>query len=436
MVKKELFGQLKLPQSFTDGDQAEVVASIHNDAIDKGPIDVTLKTTIGGKSVEEKKTITVDGKGIREVAFPVDLKGERGEGRGEREAIAFELTVAAGGQRRRVAADRAACALRRAGLCRGVGRGHDRYDRLGRTAEEHGDRTADAFDPRRADDRPKPAGRAVRRAAAVPVRGGPNRLGHRDRHERPDGRASGCRNCSGVSRDAAGPQAEGLDARIRSAVSLLVSSQNSDGGWGWTGAGGASERYATSRALWALSLARKAGYNVPDDQFQKAVGLAQKQIAAVADNDYESKAILLHALSTAGQGDFALANRLHRERLQLSTGGAGLSGAGLGRNGSQADGRRIARRAGQAKSRQRCVAPHGGRRVRCPGANRRPSCTRFGRWRSSRSRRSRRRRRRSSIGSWPIASAIAGRPTRRPGPPRWRCAAGRPKPASTASATR
>ena len=67
-----------------------------------------------------------------------------------------------------------------------------------------------------------------------------------------------------------------LDARIRSAISLLLSSQSGDGGWGWTGSGGASERYATSRVLWALSLARKAGYNVPDDQFQKAVGSGAK----------------------------------------------------------------------------------------------------------------------------------------------------------------
>ena len=42
VVKKDLFGQLKLPQSFTDGDQAEVIASVCNDAIDKGQIEVTL----------------------------------------------------------------------------------------------------------------------------------------------------------------------------------------------------------------------------------------------------------------------------------------------------------------------------------------------------------------------------------------------------------
>ena len=50
---------MKLPLAFTDGDEAEIQATVHNDAVDKGPIEVTLKTTIGGKTVEEKKTLDV-----------------------------------------------------------------------------------------------------------------------------------------------------------------------------------------------------------------------------------------------------------------------------------------------------------------------------------------------------------------------------------------
>ena len=46
VAKKELFGQLKLPMAFTDGDEAEVVASVHNDALEEGKINVTLKTSI------------------------------------------------------------------------------------------------------------------------------------------------------------------------------------------------------------------------------------------------------------------------------------------------------------------------------------------------------------------------------------------------------
>jgi hypothetical protein len=61
-VKKDLFGQLKLPLSFTDGDQADVLASVHNDAVEEGQIEVTLKTTIAGRTIEEKKTLDVKAK--------------------------------------------------------------------------------------------------------------------------------------------------------------------------------------------------------------------------------------------------------------------------------------------------------------------------------------------------------------------------------------
>ena len=104
------------------------------------------------------------------------------------------------------------------------------------------------------------------------------------------------------------------------AVSLLGAAQNEDGGWSWTGRGGRSDRYATSRAVWALSLSRKAGYHVPEEPFHKAVAWLQNEFVATAEGDYETKAILLHALATVGKADFAVANRLYRERQRLSAG--------------------------------------------------------------------------------------------------------------------
>ena len=70
--------------------------------------------------------------------------------------------------------------------------------------------------------------------------------------------------------------------------------------------------------MWALSLAKTAGYTSARDAAEKANAYLQNQVAATSDTDYESKAILLHALTTVGHGDFALANRLYRERPSLS----------------------------------------------------------------------------------------------------------------------
>ena len=73
-MKKDLFGEIKLPLAFTDGDTAEIPVTVHNDAIEKGTIEVVLRTTIGGRRVEETKTIEVTGKGSPEVNFKVELK--------------------------------------------------------------------------------------------------------------------------------------------------------------------------------------------------------------------------------------------------------------------------------------------------------------------------------------------------------------------------
>ena len=107
---------------------------------------------------------------------------------------------------------------------------------------------------------------------------------------------------------------------MRSSLSLLVSSQNDDGGWSWAGGTSSSNRYTSSRAVWALSLAKAAGYKVADDIFEKAIGYIQSQIATTAETDYDSKSVLLAAMASAGRGDFTLANRLYRNRPSLSTG--------------------------------------------------------------------------------------------------------------------
>ena len=59
--------------------RAEVLATVHNDAIEKGKISVTLSTTIAGRSVSETKTIDVAAKGLHETSFSCELRRPKGE---------------------------------------------------------------------------------------------------------------------------------------------------------------------------------------------------------------------------------------------------------------------------------------------------------------------------------------------------------------------
>ena len=47
---KDLFGELKAPLAFTDGDTAEIEAVVSNDAVEAGDVTLTLATTIGDKT--------------------------------------------------------------------------------------------------------------------------------------------------------------------------------------------------------------------------------------------------------------------------------------------------------------------------------------------------------------------------------------------------
>ncbi|HET6879013.1 MAG TPA: tetratricopeptide repeat protein, partial [Pirellulales bacterium] len=358
VVKKELFGELKLPLAFTDGDRAEIQTTIHNDAIEEGTIEVTLKTTIGGKTVEEKKTVEA-AKGMTELPFSVELKlpadasvgnalrgVPRADARGVPGADAPRVPGAADGAPRQgsrngtesvpysgveieltIVAGERRDVVKRTVLIRPYG--------MPVFAAASGSATSDttAFVE-------SPEGMTLE-SPTLEVIVGPNmeqslldallapapmcqletfRLASGMETSTSDLMAAlGLQKLLGTTRQAGTPQAEALDSRIRSSLSLLVSSQNDDGGWSWAGKTG-SNRYTSSRAIWALSLAKGAGYKVADDVFEKAIHYLQGEITSTAESDYDSKAVLLAALASSGRGDFTLANRLYRNRPGLSTG--------------------------------------------------------------------------------------------------------------------
>ncbi len=322
-VKKDLFGQLKLPLGFTDGDRARIEAAVHNDVLPEGRIDVVLATTIGGRTVQQRKTLEVKSKGIENVTFDVELTrpaapdAETPEPAPEVEVL-FELTVIAGDSKDVV--------------CRTVPLrpyGTPVYATAAGSAAA--DTTAWVAPPEGMTfERPGLQiliGPSVEQSlldivlAPAPwcqVEGARFTAGLESATS--DLLAAlGLMRLLGGTREAGGPQADALDTRVRSAIGLLVAAQNDDGGWSWTGRAGASDGYVSARAVWALAMARRAGFHVPDACHDKALTFLQGQVAAAAETDYESRAILLHALAVAGQGDFALANRLYRNRPGLGT---------------------------------------------------------------------------------------------------------------------
>ncbi len=327
-VKKDLFGELKLPAAFTDGDNAEVLATIHNGQMEKGRIRVTLKTTIAGRTVSETKTIDVAAKGLHETTFSCDLRRPEGEQiRGAvppQVDVEFELTVAV--EAEGAAAGPAADVVRQAVPLKPYG--------MPVFATASGTATSDMtawVEPPKDMAIAGPSlqilvGPTVERslvdivlAPAPRCQLETSRLASGMESTTSDLMALvGLQELLSASRAQGTPDLQAIDQRIRGATSALVSSQNDDGGWSWTGRGGPSDRYASARAVWALALAGKAAYKVSKEASDKATAYLQSQIAATDADDYESKAILLHALTVAGQEDFTLANRLHRSRPVLS----------------------------------------------------------------------------------------------------------------------
>lgn len=315
VTKKDLFGEMKVPLAFTVGDKAEVLVEVHNTTPKDATIEVKLKTTIGEKTTELKKSVAVKQTGIEEVSFPVEItSGETAE---------FELAVASG-ELRDVSSR--SVTIKPYGLP------------VFATASGSSSQNTTAY-----INHPvgvvaeNPAleliiGPSVNRALLDAVLSSTAGLYERSFHQpRSDLERAisdvlggvGLMKMVGQSRTSNTPEAQALAGKIQAGISLITSSQRDDGGWSWSGQPKTekSDRYLTSRTVWALSAARKAGFAVGQESFDKGVQHLQSAFAVSGESENEAKAIILHGLAEAGVADFAHANRLHRSRNTLSASG-------------------------------------------------------------------------------------------------------------------
>lgn len=114
------------------------------------------------------------------------------------------------------------------------------------------------------------------------------------------------------------PDIQALSDRARSLISSLVVSQRGNGGWTWTRSNKYTDWAVTAMSYWALSRARQSGLKVRSKTLARAKNYLENKFRRTSTNDTDAKAVILHALSVSDDADFAHANRLHRQRNNLS----------------------------------------------------------------------------------------------------------------------
>ncbi len=316
ITKKELFGEIKTPLAFMQGDKANVIVEVHNAIIAKGEtINVTFKATLGEKTTQLRKAIVSQGPGVEEVQFPIALDAA--------EKIELSLSVESGKHKDETTIS---VPVEPFGLpVYATAAGLSAQNTIAMVG----------FDKNTPAQNPQMeilVGPTINRALIEAVLGSENLL-YRASIAMPESRieravsdvlgGTAVLAMLGKSQTKDSPEAQALAGRVQSAIASLVSSQREDGGWSWSGRpeANASDRYLSSRAVWALAEARKAGFAVPQETWTKAVEQLKSAFTASPASDREGQAILLHGLTTADAGDFAFANRLYRERNSLSPSG-------------------------------------------------------------------------------------------------------------------
>ncbi len=316
ITKKDLFGDLKLPLAFTMGDTADVPVEIHNSLDGRRAIKVVLKVTMGDKSTSQTKTLEVDGPGISKVTFPVEVE--------DADLAQFEWMVS-GGDEISDESSRSVSILPY---------GFPVYETVSGTSSQSTialiefDEKVDAKNP----SLEILIGSSVDRSLIESVLGGglfpiqrcgllPSSGLERSVSDLLGGVA--LMKMIGDAQQPDTPEAQAISGRMVSAVSELISAQRDDGAWSWSGRPdtGEPDAFLSSRVMWALSAARASGFAVSNEPFDKGKAFLKSAFADSSQVDLERQTILFHAMAESKCADFALANRLYRERNRLSDSG-------------------------------------------------------------------------------------------------------------------
>ncbi len=312
LTRKDFFVAVKAPASLQEGDTVRVLARVHNLTDYAGKVELVLTVfggaALDGKLAERRVSVKVDKQGVAEALFDsVTIPAAA--------AVKVQVAARAGKLRDAVVST---VPVRPWGM--------EFADNAGGVARNDTSVTVELPGKRKYDSKwmTVSVGADLKRAVIDMALGRPGGPGI------PSARAWG--GCPGSdllattaalayakSTQAPAPDVRRLTEQARSLTSALVVSQRKDGGWSWTrGSKSGADWAVSSVSFWALCEAKQQGIVVHADTLTKAQAYLTSTFTRLAASDNDAKAVVLHALSVNGAGDFAHANRLHRERNGLS----------------------------------------------------------------------------------------------------------------------
>jgi uncharacterized protein YfaS (alpha-2-macroglobulin family)/tetratricopeptide (TPR) repeat protein len=104
--------------------------------------------------------------------------------------------------------------------------------------------------------------------------------------------------------------------KVKALVSQLVSMQISDGSWNF--GVGESKIQVTCLCHWALTNLSKQGIMIDAQILKQSETFLKNSYANLDQDDYDLRAMIMHALSRSGAADYSFVNRLYRNRNNLS----------------------------------------------------------------------------------------------------------------------
>jgi hypothetical protein len=303
IIRKDFFADLKTPAWFLEGDEVRFMADVHNIGDYAGPVKAVLRVTADGKSVVLEQSLAISrGENAAVVFSPYTVPRSRSlalslevtTGKSERDGLTLSVPVRPWGL---------AFADRKAGTAKS-----DAAVTL-----ELPDNLTDTMMSIAID-------RSVSRALIAYVLGvqaSPNFEFDLARISVPASEQSSLLAYASLlgylgNREAATADYTAARSSAENLAAALAAGQRNDGSYRY--GNGASEIEITALAYWALTAARDRGVAVDPQVLERSKTFLKNMFTKVGQDEYELRALILHALARSKDADYAFVNRLYRNR--------------------------------------------------------------------------------------------------------------------------